>query len=308
MTNTAYESDSTLFALASSVAKDSNSWHGWWCLHIALPEGQEKGFWCAKKHVIPPVMFHLRDEHYQVIVDSRNNAFLVCRQTDKATMHAIGMQIIYSYPEEGPKPYDFSVYDLGVENQRFLREISERFDYILDASDGLHDAEEAYWDNLFFQGNSNLWNNFHESADCRNYRDKPYIMLVEDDPLTQRMVSKVLSDVGEVITVETAKEAIEGYVATAPEIVFMDINLTDSERNGMSIMQHLVSQDSEAFVVMFSANDTVENIIKAINAGARGFVAKPFNRLKLDYYIRLNRSERSYQRQQVLAAQTVQPQ
>jgi DNA-binding response OmpR family regulator len=59
---------------------------------------------------------------------------------------------------------------------------------------------------------------------------------------------------------------------------------------------------------MFSANDTVENIIKAINAGARGFVAKPFNRLKLDYYIRLNRSERSYQRQQVLAAQTVQPQ
>jgi CheY-like chemotaxis protein len=117
----------------------------------------------------------------------------------------------------------------------------------------------------------------------RAERDKAEIMVVEDDPFTQRLINNAIGSKYTVTITGDGQGALLNYIAKAPDIIFLDIGLPDID--GLKILDRLFKIDPEAHVIMFSGNGSKENIMRAVNLGARGFVGKPFTKEKLFQYI-----------------------
>ena len=113
---------------------------------------------------------------------------------------------------------------------------------------------------------------------ARRNRGKPLILLVEDDPLYQKIV-KVSLEGYEIVLAETARQALVYYQRHVPDMVLLDINLPDG--NGLNILQDITEADPLSYVVMISGDAMRDKIVTSLNRGARTFIAKPFNRKRL---------------------------
>lgn len=117
----------------------------------------------------------------------------------------------------------------------------------------------------------------------RQDRKETKILVVEDDLFSQRLVKNTLKERHTISTAENAKDAFRSYIMKAPDILFLDIGLPDMD--GLQVLQKIFEIDPDAFIVMLSGNGHRENVLKAVERGAKGFVAKPFTKEKLFQYI-----------------------
>lgn len=124
----------------------------------------------------------------------------------------------------------------------------------------------------------------------RSRRDNKKILLVEDDPLSQRLVttalrshSAVLSGRYSVHTASSGLDGIKAYIEHAPDMVFLDIDMP--LLSGHLALQEMLKVDDKAFVIMLSGNAFKDEIVKAMQSGAKGFVGKPFTPQKLIGYL-----------------------
>lgn len=117
----------------------------------------------------------------------------------------------------------------------------------------------------------------------RTDREDITVLLVEDDILTQRLIRNSISKEYDVKATKNGQEAIIAYADIAPDIVFLDIGLPDV--CGHKLLNKLLEMDPDAFIVMLSGNGDRQNIVKAVEAGAKGFIGKPFTKDKLVQYI-----------------------
>jgi two-component system chemotaxis response regulator CheY len=124
---------------------------------------------------------------------------------------------------------------------------------------------------------------FHAVATKRHGRTEKMIMVVEDDPLSQRLVKNVLQNEYKIITAATGQEAFDTFVRQAPDIIFLDIGLPDV--SGLQILEKMLILDPAAYIIMLSGHTYQEAIMQAMKSGARGFVGKPFTRDRLIRYI-----------------------
>lgn len=113
----------------------------------------------------------------------------------------------------------------------------------------------------------------------RKSRAETVIQIVEDDAFSQRVAHNLLSDKHIVVSSYTGQQAISFFVTHAPDIVFLDIGLPDI--NGQKLLERLLQIDPSAHIVMLSGHGSRENVMQAIKAGAKGFIAKPFTAQKL---------------------------
>lgn len=125
---------------------------------------------------------------------------------------------------------------------------------------------------------------FNEAKKRRKGRQPQYVMVVEDDPLTRRIISQAFKENYALINAQNAHEAVADYLLHAPDVVFLDIGLPDT--SGFEVLDLLMACDPEAYIVMFSSNHYPENVSRAMKAGASGFIAKPFSKENLSGYIR----------------------
>lgn len=116
-------------------------------------------------------------------------------------------------------------------------------------------------------------------------RDRPTFraLIIEDDPATALLLSQLISGVGQISVAHDAVSAIATYTSLVPNLVFLDIGLPDVD--GLTLAQRITSGDPAAFVVMITANAFKSNLDAALTAGAKGFIAKPFNRDHIQRYL-----------------------
>src|SRR5438445_6057210 len=106
--------------------------------------------------------------------------------------------------------------------------------------------------------------------------DQPVRYLVVDDSVFAR---KNLIKMIEMFGGEVAGEAGDGLTAIAefnriaPDIVLMDITITQME--GIEAVERIVRQHANARIVMVSSVGYQENILAALQKGAKHFVQKP---------------------------------
>ena len=106
--------------------------------------------------------------------------------------------------------------------------------------------------------------------------NQPVRYLVVDDSVFAR---KNIIKMVELFGGEVAGEAGDGLTAiaefnrTKPDIVLMDITMPQME--GIEAVERIVRQHPEARIVMVSSVGYQENIVAALQRGARHFVQKP---------------------------------
>jgi two-component system chemotaxis response regulator CheY len=119
----------------------------------------------------------------------------------------------------------------------------------------------------------------HQLTPIRHGRTRPLLLLVEDDPFTLQLVKLAFKENFEVITAETARQALVYYQRHLPDMVFLDIQLPDG--NGINILKKISAVDDNAYAIMLSSHSQKEKILECLDHGAKGFIAKPFTRQRL---------------------------
>lgn len=117
----------------------------------------------------------------------------------------------------------------------------------------------------------------------RASRRKIGVMIVEDDLFTRNLISNALGTEYDITVSGDGYGGVSRYPARAPDIIFIDIDLPDI--NGLDVLRKILSIDKNACAVMLSGNSSRENIMKAMETGAKGFVGKPFTKEKILQYI-----------------------
>lgn len=106
------------------------------------------------------------------------------------------------------------------------------------------------------------------------------IVVLDDDPMVLKSMEKVLSGYGKVVTFQDPEDFIENYKQYSPDVLFLDIHLGSARGN--EILRTLKKDiDPHAYVVMISSDTQQNMIIDVKQAGANGFLMKPFNRSKI---------------------------
>ncbi len=106
---------------------------------------------------------------------------------------------------------------------------------------------------------------------------KARVLVVDDAIFMRKMISDILEGNGMEIVGEadTGALAVEKYKELKPDLVTMDIIMP--EMNGIDAVRQIMTDDSQARIVMCSALGQQALVQDAMAAGAKDFLIKPFN-------------------------------
>lgn len=111
--------------------------------------------------------------------------------------------------------------------------------------------------------------------------DSLNIMVVDDSGITVKKLTKMLEELGHrvVRVARTGREATEAYDAVNPDLVTMDITMPDM--NGIDATREICTKYKDALVIMVTSHGQEQMVMDAIEAGALGYVIKPFKKEKI---------------------------
>ena len=106
------------------------------------------------------------------------------------------------------------------------------------------------------------------------------ILIVDDSALTRRTLRQILETAGcEVVEAEDGLAAMERYFLEKPDAVMLDLVMRGMY--GLEVLGKLRELDAEVKVIVVSADIQSSSREMAEQAGARGFVNKPFDRAEI---------------------------
>ncbi len=102
------------------------------------------------------------------------------------------------------------------------------------------------------------------------------VLVVDDTQFMRRILARILTDAGHEIAGEAADgdQAITQYQALRPDVVFMDITMPGM--SGIEATRQIVQMNPQAIIVMCSALSQESQVQEALQAGAKGYLTKPF--------------------------------
>ncbi|HJT70701.1 MAG TPA: response regulator [Terriglobales bacterium] len=100
-------------------------------------------------------------------------------------------------------------------------------------------------------------------------------LIVDDSVFARKNLARIVESFGGEIAGEAGDglTAISEYERSKPDIVLMDITMPQME--GIEAAEKIVQQNPDARIVMVSSVGYQENIVAALQRGARHFVQKP---------------------------------
>ncbi|MBK7000883.1 MAG: response regulator [Rhodoferax sp.] len=116
-----------------------------------------------------------------------------------------------------------------------------------------------------------------ESTDVKGAR----ILIVDDASSVRSLLNNVLAAHGYVVVGQLAsgKDLLETVARCRPDLVCLDYNLPGSD--GMGLLQSLHKAHPDVSIVMITGNNDPDIEERAADAGAQGFIHKPFSLTKL---------------------------
>ena len=267
------DTEQKLVSLASSIGRDPLSWTGWTCLHfdISYLRNDKKGE-CALllKSIIEA---YFGDIEGYIYACHDQSIHIICKNLGLDTLEQAATQICEFFNSEDDEKLHYHIFDLAADAFIYAQSV-------LDKSGLPHQLNST---NIFKEAFFTKTFGYNDMNESKNINIKTKVLLVEDDPVTRWMVRNTLKNKCDLITASSANKAFSIFNSYRPDIVFLDIGLPD--KNGREVLNWIIRNDPGACVVMFSSNNTLDNISGALEDGAAGFISKPFLKEQLMYYI-----------------------
>jgi DNA-binding response OmpR family regulator len=110
------------------------------------------------------------------------------------------------------------------------------------------------------------------------------LLLVEDDARIRVMLTRALSERGHAVaTADTAMGGLQLALHERPDLVVLDLGLPDLDGAEMLRMLRAVSKVP---VIVATARDADDEVVRLLNRGADDYVVKPFTAAQLEARIR----------------------
>ena len=101
------------------------------------------------------------------------------------------------------------------------------------------------------------------------------VMVIDDEPDTITLLKQIFINNGFNVSGATGgKEALRKLAEVSPSIIILDLLMPDMD--GMQTLEE-IHKVSNVPVIILSAVDRKEDIVKALHAGTDDYVTKPFN-------------------------------
>jgi two-component system, cell cycle sensor histidine kinase and response regulator CckA len=113
------------------------------------------------------------------------------------------------------------------------------------------------------------------------------VLVVDDEPGVTRVVVQMLSSLGYCVVAHTEPEAAIGFLQTNAEdvdLILLDLNLP--RWSGTALFDRLHALCPSAPVLLTSGFDDAKSLQAMMNAGAAGFMQKPFSLATLAHTVR----------------------
>jgi two-component system, NtrC family, response regulator AtoC len=102
------------------------------------------------------------------------------------------------------------------------------------------------------------------------------ILVVEDEKTALHSLSSLLADEGySVLQADRGEQGLRLAMREEPDLILLDIRLPDLD--GLSLLERLRADHSDAAVIIMTADTTSSNAIRATQLGAFDYVSKPIN-------------------------------
>ncbi len=101
------------------------------------------------------------------------------------------------------------------------------------------------------------------------------ILIVDDHSLLRLGLIEAIESYGEmevIADVSNGKEALEAYERSRPDVVIMDMRMP--EASGAEVTRLLVDKDPEVRILILSVYEGEEDVWRAVEAGASGYLTK----------------------------------
>ncbi|MDM8530936.1 adenylate/guanylate cyclase domain-containing protein [Anaerolineales bacterium HSG25] len=111
---------------------------------------------------------------------------------------------------------------------------------------------------------------------------KPYILVVDDEPVIREVMEALLVVQGYELGFATnGLEALEKTTARPPDLILLDVMMPGM--NGLQVCRHLKANETwrNIPIILVTALDGKSDMTKGIDAGADDFLNKPFDNLEL---------------------------
>lgn len=104
------------------------------------------------------------------------------------------------------------------------------------------------------------------------------VLIVDDTVFMRSMLRNIFSEAGWEVVAEATngRQAVSEYEHHHPDLVLMDLVMP--ELGGLEALKNIIFKDSRARVVVCSALGQKNLIMEALNAGAKDYVVKPFDK------------------------------
>ena len=108
------------------------------------------------------------------------------------------------------------------------------------------------------------------------------LLIVDDSMIIRKAISQFAKRKGHTVVGEAGNglEALEMFQINRPDAITMDITMP--EMDGLECIRKIMEIDDTVKIVVVSALIAQENMLDAMNSGAKGFIQKPFNDEKLE--------------------------
>ena len=108
------------------------------------------------------------------------------------------------------------------------------------------------------------------------------VLIIDDEKDICFLISEILKDEKFMTyTSQNSDEAISNFKKNKPDLVILDVWLSNSKLDGIEILKEFKNINKNIPVIIISGHGTVDLAVSAIKNGAYDFLEKPFNSDKL---------------------------
>lgn len=115
----------------------------------------------------------------------------------------------------------------------------------------------------------------------------PVLLVVDDDENIRNIIDGLLKEDAHIVFGTGAEGVVSLIIATKPDMILLDNHMPGGS-TGLEILEIIqsIQEIKDIPIIMLTASDTADNVMRGLMAGAVDYITKPFNAIELAEKIR----------------------